>query len=345
MIFVSQTGRTSRPFYDPSARYRAFALAEHFRRKGKRVAFMSQKTFEKEAESFTTVPLILFHRPGGSEEMLRYVARHRKRQTLIADYDDLVFDVTAVRQTPAVLDRDEDVSRVAQSIAARAEIGTMFERRTASTVPLAAQADRIFGGATKVIHNALDPTYLGIAHVLGRKAAMRCVSYDIGYFSGTASHNRDLAMIAPQIADYLAEDRSHTMLVVGPVALPSQLRPFAHRIMRRKITSFYEMPRQIATCRMVVAPLVDNVFAQCKSGLKFFEAGILGVPVAATPIPDIDRFENPLLRKCRNSGDWAKALRSAAPANATLRAAVDRVATESRIEIQMDAWASEFLGA
>lgn len=343
MIFVSHTGRTDRPFYDPSSRYRAFALAEHFRRKGKRVAFMSQATFEKESENFTKVPLILFHRPSATEEMMRYVIRNRKHQTLVADYDDLVFDVTAARETPAVRDRGEDVTRIARSLAANAEIGALFNKHTASTVPLAAQVDRVLGGSTKVIHNALDPMYCGIAQVLKRTSGARGVPYDLGYFSGTASHNRDLELIAPQIADYLAEDTTRTLLLFGPIALPAQLRTVADSITRRDVVSFYQMPLEIAACRMVLAPLVDNVFARCKSGLKFFEAAALGVSVAATPIPDIDRFDSPLLHKCRTPEDWAAAFRSLAPSRVVMDEAVARVTAESHLDVQMNVWASEFL--
>jgi len=343
IVFVSQTGRMARPFYDPSSRYRAFTLAEYFRRKGKCVTFMAQNAFEKEAESFTSVPVIAFHRPGATEEMLRYVTRNQSRQTLVADYDDLVFDVAAVRQTPAVCDRGEDVTRIARSLAANAEIGALFKRRTASTVPLAQEADRILGGNTKVIHNSLDPIYSSIAQILTRGTTQRRPTFDLGYFSGTASHNRDFELIAPQIADYLAEDTGRTLLLFGPVALPNELEPFRDRITLRSVVSFYEMAIEIIGCRMVVAPLIDTIFTQCKSGLKFFEAGALGVSVAATPIPDIDRFESPLLHKCRTPEDWAAAFRAPVPTGEALEAAVARVTAEAQLDIQMDAWASEFL--
>ena len=46
-----------------------------------------------------------------------------------------------------------------------------------------------------------------------------------------------------------------------------------------------------------IAPLSSSPFNQCKSGLKYFESALLGLPVCATHIPDIHhRFEGyPLL--------------------------------------------------
>lgn len=341
MIFVSNTGRTKRPFYDPSSRYRAFALAEHFRRAGRSVTFMAQAQFETEADSFTGARLIHFHRPSATETMLRYVARNRKKQRLVADYDDLVFDVSAVRETPAVCDRGEDPTHIARGLAANAEIGAMFDHCSASTVPLAEKISEVLGKNAVVVHNALDPLYTGIARVLVRSRSTP--RFNIGYFAGTASHNRDLALVAQQIADYLAENPTRTMLLFGPVAIPQELRSFAHRIVTRKVVSFYEMPVEIRTCHMVLGPLTDTVFARCKSGLKFFEAGALGTAVAATPIPDIDRFENPLLHKCRNPADWAAAFRAPALDADQNARAVAQILDETRLDRQVATWSNAFL--
>lgn len=341
MIFVSNTNRLKRPFYDPSSRYRAFALAEHFRRAGRSVTFMAQAQFETEANSFTGARLVHFHRPSATETMLRYVDRNRKKQRLIADYDDLVFDVGAVRETPAVSDRGENPTHIARSLAANAEIGTMFDHLSVSTTPLAEKVSEVLGKSAVVVHNALDPLYASIARVLARsRSAPR---FDIGYFAGTASHNRDLALVAPQLADYLAEKPRSTILLFGPVRIPHELLPFTDRITTRTVVSFYEMPVEIRSCRMVLGPLTDTIFTRCKSGLKFFEAGALGTAVAVTPIPDIDRFDSPLLHKCRTPQDWAAALRAPTlDANQTARA-VAQILDETRLDRQVATWSNAFL--
>lgn len=341
MVFVSNTGRADRPFYDPSARYRTFALAEHFRRAGHRVAFLAQSRFEREPDAFAGARLVQFHRPSATEAMLRYVGRNRRRQVLVADYDDLVFDVAATPETPAVRDRGEDETRIARSLAANAEIGAMFGHCSVSTAPLAERAEQVLGQRPVIVHNALDPLYTGIARTLAREAARP--EFDLGYFSGTASHNRDLALIAPQIAAYLDENPARRMLVFGPVSIPEPLRRHSDRIETRKVVSFYQMPVEIRRCRMVLGPLEDTTFARCKSGLKFFEAGALGVSVAATPIPDIDRFTSPLLHKCRRPKDWAAAFRAPDPDPAARTEAVERVLDTCRLDRQVAVWSNAFL--
>lgn len=341
LVFVSGTTRIDRPYYDPSVRYRAFNLAEHFRRRGLRVCLLSQARFDQNADSFTSARLIQFHRPQATETLMRYVMRNTRRQRLMADYDDLTFDVSAAAETPAVNDRGEDLRKVSRTLAANAEMGSMFRLRSASTVPLAQAADRILGGETAVVHNALDPLYLDVTRRI--RAQRIAPVHALGYFSGTASHNRDLEMIAPQLAADLERAPDHTLLLVGPVAVPAALQPFAARISRVPVTGFYNMPELIATCRTILGPLVENRFAQCKSGLKFFEAGVLGVNVAATPIPDIDRFDSPLLHKCRTPDEWSAAFRAPRPDAALRDAAVADLAATASLDRQIARWSDTFL--
>lgn len=342
IAFVSNTQRNDRPFYDPSTRYRAFAPAEYFRSKGLRTTCVSQKVFEENAGSFASVPVISFHRPSATEKMLRFVSRQRKKQTLIADYDDLVFDVAQSAQTPAVRDRGENPTQIARGIAAKAEIGEMFEYKTASTLPLAEAADRILGGETVVVHNALDSTYRSVAAEVSAQDAQGSL-YDLGYFSGTASHNRDLKMIAPQIAEFLAQSAAHTLLLVGPVEIPAALRLHEHQITQRAVDGYYDMTLAIRTCKMVLGPLEDTPFTRCKSGLKFFEAAILGTRVAATPIPDIDRFDSPLLHKCATPESWLAAFNSPSIDPDSARKAQQDVDLKASLGPQMATWEAAFL--
>ncbi|HFM0099432.1 TPA: glycosyltransferase, partial [Escherichia coli] len=53
-----------------------------------------------------------------------------------------------------------------------------------------------------------------------------------------------------------------------------------------------------------IAPLENNLFNSCKSGLKFFEAGILNVPSIVSPIPDMCRFSESGLLMPKNPDEW-----------------------------------------
>lgn len=345
VIFVSNTNRIERPYYDPSVRYRAFNAVNFLRRRGVRAMVITQNVFEDNHESFTNAGTIVFHRPLFSEALARYVTKYKRRQMLVCDYDDLVFDVMATNDTPAVSDRDEDPTRISRNLAANAEMGAMFDHKTASTTPLAEAVDRCLGGKSLVIHNALDQTYVDVARAIRRnKMGSKCL-YDIGYFSGTASHNQDFASVAQTIANFLSVSSHRKLFVIGPVFRPIELIPFEAQITQIEVVPFYEMTSLIASCRIVLGPLVINPFAVCKSGLKFFEAASLGVRVAATPIPDIDRFESPLLYKCTTPEHWENAFLDDAALDYQLsEQAAEAVCSEVALDKQMKIWIDAFLG-
>jgi hypothetical protein len=343
VVFVSNTSRIQRPYYDPSTRYRAFNAAHYLRRAGIKAITLTQVAFEENAEAFTSARAIVFHRPKFSEILARYITKYKKRQMLVCDYDDLVFDVQATNLTPAVCDRGEDPTQISRALASNAEMGAMFDHKSASTTPLAETARRCLGGEVLVIHNALDQSYVDVARAIRKSTAASKRTYDVGYFSGTASHNKDLRTIAPALADFLKQSSCHNFLLVGPVARPDELAPFDGQITKRAAVPFYEMVPLIASCGTVLGPLVMNTFTACKSGLKFFEAAPLGVRVAATPIPDIDRFTSPLLHKCSASEDWRRALLYSDPLdNRTMEQAAEAVCAEAALDTQMKVWINAF---
>ena len=86
------------------------------------------------------------------------------------------------------------------------------------------------GGESLVIHNGLDASYLAVARRLFERSATRKPEFDLGYFSGTASHNGDFASIGAVVARYLKERPSARMCVVGPVDLPEALAGLEDRI-------------------------------------------------------------------------------------------------------------------
>lgn len=104
----------------------------------------------------------------------------------------------------------------------------------------------------------------------------------IGYFSGAAGHDKDFATVTGPLLRLMERYPRLRLLVVGPLTLDDRFSRFSDRIDRRHYAPRREHFGNIFSTDINIAPLeVGNPFCEGKSELKFFEAGILGVPTVA----------------------------------------------------------------
>ena len=309
VLYVSNTGRADRPYFDPSVRYRCFNMAETGR------AFGLQTYVATQAEvDAGQIPMhfdaYVFHRPKLTRELINFIGSLPTGSDIAADYDDLVFDVTATEHTSAVKSRNTPIWRVRNAISENMGALDLFERFTVSTAPLAEAVSRLRPEASvSVVPNVPDAAYLSLARQLrAKRGAAR--SRRIGYFSGTNSHNEDLDHISGPLAEFCVRHDVEFFLM-GPVEVPRPLLQPGVRLKTSKIVSFHQMALEVSDCDLVIAPLAVSPFTQCKSAIKFMEAGVLGVPLVGTPIPDVARFVSPLLFEASKPSDWATALERA----------------------------------
>lgn len=110
-------------------------------------------------------------------------------------------------------------------------------------------------------------------------------NFEIGYFSGSPTHIKDLLRIMPEIEEFMKQHDDVRMKIVGYMDLPSE---YDYLVKEKKITyvpfqTFVGLQYEQARVDLNVVPLVNNVFSNCKSELKYFETAIVGTPTCATP--------------------------------------------------------------
>jgi Glycosyl transferases group 1 len=308
VIFISATQRVARPYFDPSVRYRCYNFAHSLSRLGDRVSVISQSQFE----TMTFVPqadVYVFHRPGYTTKLEEKIQQLPPHAVKLADFDDLVFDVASASQTSIVKTKRASLKDALSAISKNAAALELFNNFTVSTGPLKEQLFKLRPGANVyVAHNYLDRTYADIALQESRSRSSDTKVNKIAYYSGTQSHDVDFSLIEDVLAAHLEKHQGLTLQIVGPLKVSGALKD--HRqVERRNLVSYFDLIKLKADSDIVVAPLEQSVFTQCKSGLKFFEAAVLGCSIVATPIPDIQRFQgNPLLTLCSNPAEWKDAL-------------------------------------
>lgn len=308
ILFVSHTLRVDNPYEDPSTRYRCYTPASSLRNKGYITAVTSQHDFGDGSKYEDIFDFYVFHRPCLTENLVKFLDKNIKSNRIVADYDDLIFDVSQSKLMPAYRFRGSHLHQTSMYLAANAAANRYFHNFTFSTEPLAKRAKELFGDINAVVvSNSLDAGYLTRAKAIREHTGQR--PFQIGYFAGTATHDADLAFISDAISEKLNKYPTSKMLLLGPAAIPDRLLPFRDRIHHQEqVVHFTKLPYEMSQVETVVAPLEWNEFTVCKSGLKFFEAALVGCSVVATPIPDIDRFNSKMLRKCKDQDEWIKAL-------------------------------------
>jgi glycosyltransferase involved in cell wall biosynthesis len=344
VLYISWTSRNERPYFDPSVRYRCFNFANELVRRGHSAAVISQVKFQTIYKSLPHYDAYVFHRPYLTQELSEFLLEHSEDKLLIADFDDLIFDVRHTNMTPMVRVRGGDSKAVRSYLSKTYDAASLFSNFTLSTHPLRDHAEKLFPhGNSMVLHNSIDPGFIGLSRIARQNSPINTRPYALGYFSGTASHDKDFAMIAPFIIERLKKT-GEKILLVGPLVVPAELLTLGTQVVVAPLVSFHELAKCMAQCVTVLAPLEDTIFTKSKSGLKFFEAVLAGCDVIATPIPDIDRFESPLLHKCTTVNDWEAAVNAPYVNNLEEREVeIRRIESIIAAKSQVDDWLKTFM--
>ncbi len=279
-----------------SFRYRVFNMIEALEAApalGISASWFTQKDLRGDLAFVDRADAIIICRTRYDHDLARLVAKARARGTrLIFDIDDLVFDPEYVHVVTHTLDMTQPsddewnywfgyVSRIGAAMRCCDSVIT-------TTAPLAERVrDYAPDRSVTVLPNFLNRRQCELSQrLLGRKREggyRREEPTMVGYFSGSPTHNRDLLVASPGLAQILKRHLDVALRVVGYIQLNDLLEPFRHRIQVMGMQDFVNLQRTIAEVEVNIVPLQNNVFTNCKSELKYFEAGAVGVPTVASP--------------------------------------------------------------
>jgi len=133
----------------------------------------------------------------------------------------------------------------------------------------------------------------------------------VGYFSGSATHQRDFAECEAALLDIMERHPEIRLRLVGYLVLGPEWDRYRDRIERIGFLGVSDLLRCIAETGINLAPLeLGNPFCEGKSELKFFEAALVGVPtVASGTEPFCDAIEHGISGfLARDTDEWRRAL-------------------------------------
>ena len=108
----------------------------------------------------------------------------------------------------------------------------------------------------------------------------------VGYAAGTFTHQRDLAVAAPALAQVLRDHENVRFVTTEAVDLGEfpELTSRAAQVELRQLVPFNLLPHEYARFHVSIAPLeVGNPFCEAKSEVKYVEAALVGVGTVASP--------------------------------------------------------------
>ncbi len=215
----------------------------------------------------------------------------RKGKRVLFDVDDLVIDIDRIPLIMSTLNADVRDPKVMDwwfAYVGRMET-TLKACDGAITTNryLAAMIEGVSGKPCVVIPNFMNREQLEISSRLfeEKQAAAFSVgeAITLGYFSGSPSHKKDFDLVSSTLARLLADLPKLRVAIAGYIDLTPDLQAYADRVEYIPFQDFINLQRKVAGVDINLMPLQNNTFTNCKSELKYFEAGAVGTVSIASP--------------------------------------------------------------
>jgi len=220
------------------------------------------------------------------------VNRARKRGVeIVFDTDDFVFDTRYIPLIMSTLNQDISPSGPwdywYSYVGRIADTARLCDRAILTNEYLAEKALNFGIKSVSVISNYMNAKQIDYSNRLyEHKVARRFESdggINIGYFSGSPSHEKDFAIVSETLASMLDVDKRLRVDLVGYIPAGPGLERHSHRVRRHPFVDFVNLQKLISTVEINIAPLQDNTFTNSKSELKYFEAAVVGALTVASP--------------------------------------------------------------
>ena len=301
------------PSRDPSYVYRIHNTALAIRRLGGAadMLHLSDMRIPGRARGWDVV---VIHRPAMSASLAAAMETFRRHKTLVfGDFDDLIFSPAQVADRPSVRMGEKSPHVALERAQHHLEAIRELDGVIASTPVL---IDAFAGLANPPARRVLLPnswhlTWEPLRHAApARPPALPGGAQGgetVTYFSGTRTHDADLAMIAAPLSATLAEFPGFRVSLVGKVGRDGV--PFECSLTPK--VPFASYGQRVAASSVNLAPLEDTRFNRAKSALKIIEAGFFGIKTVCSPIPDYVDAPASARLLASSPTQWREALRAA----------------------------------
>ena len=220
------------------------------------------------------------------------ITKFRARgKRVLFDIDDLVFNPSYVHQICDTLAFDNTNSALWDTWFAytsrMAETLRLCNGAIATNHFLATRISEFVEIPVSVVPNFINKEQLELSErIFQKKQELRFEKDEkisIGYFSGSPSHKLDYEIVTSALASLLEDNPKVEIIVAGYIEIGATLSRFKGRIKYHHFRDYVNLQSLIGSVEFNLIPLQSNVFTDCKSELKYFEAAIVGTVSIASP--------------------------------------------------------------
>ncbi|KKP58779.1 MAG: Glycosyl transferase group 1 [Candidatus Moranbacteria bacterium GW2011_GWF1_34_10] len=270
-----------------SARYRTKHVAEELELHGFRCATTIQDNpfLTSYAKKFK---VFIFHRTLFSGNVIKLIQKIKEQnKEIIFDTDDLVFDKKYLEHMDFFKKMNLFEKKLYENGVGGEIVKDDYVKVCTTSTTYLADKLREEGKRVILVRNKMPESDLKTVEEINEKnLAQKYFPLErivIGYFSGAHGHDKDFSTIEDVLIRLMDKYEDLRLFLGGPLEISDKFKKYEKRIKKMSYVPRYENYRNMAGVDIIIAPLeIDNPFCESKSELKFFEAGILSVPVVVT---------------------------------------------------------------
>lgn len=295
-------------------RYRGYNMCQALERSTQWRGFcFFNEELDKLRRYLYNVDLVVMIRVPWNKDIDDFIEMVHKINIPVAfDVDDLVYDIRyfEILADTISLDYsiDENCSYWFNYMARLGKSAGLCDAVITTNEHLAQNLRKDLGKEVYVIPNFLNREQMLVSkEYCEQKKGKKTEKFMIGYFSGSPTHYKDLKTIEPVLLHLLRKENIY-LKIVGYMSLPESFGYYEKigKIVQVPFCNFIDLQKEIAEVDVNVVPLINNVFTNCKSELKYFEAAVVNTVTCAV---DTYVYQKLVDNKkdgyiCSNELDW-----------------------------------------
>ncbi|WP_460016187.1 rhamnan synthesis F family protein [Lactovum odontotermitis] len=264
-------------------RYRVLNKAEQLRSLGFAVKVVNQSEFKlPDAELSSHIIIYRAEYNIVFKELLRLA--HKYNKPVYYDIDDLVIDPVYTNQlsyTQSLSPREK--KNYDATVLGYGKLLKLCDAAITTTAVLQEELQH-YQQSVFLNRNLASAELVELSAEVMKDYSIKNNVVNIGYFSGSITHNENFELIKPAILAILEKYPQVRLNLVGHLDIPKELAPYSKQLITHDYVDWQELPSLLAKMDINLAPLVDSIFNRAKSEIKWIEAALVKVPTLASKI-------------------------------------------------------------